>query len=87
VEATGIASLIARAAASDDRVFLSREERESDWNARWSGLAQWFVGVSGPSESDRLREGTMSAIAAVLSLLRRVTETRRGGVSRESQLR
>lgn len=29
----------------------------------------------------------MSAIAAVLSLLRRVTETRRGGVSRESQLR
>ena len=29
----------------------------------------------------------MSAIAAVLSLLRRVTDTRRGGVSRESQLR
>jgi len=29
----------------------------------------------------------MSAIAAVLSLLRRVTETRRGGVSRESALR
>lgn len=29
----------------------------------------------------------MSAIGAVLSLLRRVTETRRGGVSRESQLR
>lgn len=29
----------------------------------------------------------MSAIAAVLSLLRRVTETRKGGVSRESQLR
>lgn len=29
----------------------------------------------------------MSAIAAVLALLRRVTETRRGGVSRESQLR
>ncbi len=87
VEATGIESLITRAAASDDRVFLSREERESDWRARWSGLAQWFVAAAGPSESDRLREGTMSAIAAVLSLLRRVTETRRGGVSRESQLR
>ncbi|MBM4686944.1 TIGR02677 family protein [Rhodococcus hoagii] len=76
VEATGIESLITRAAASDDRVFLSREERESDWRARWSGLAQWFVAAAGPSESDRLREGTMSAIAAVLSLLRRVTETR-----------
>ncbi|NKZ72804.1 TIGR02677 family protein [Rhodococcus hoagii] len=87
VEATGIESLITRAAASDDRVFLSREERESDWRARVGGLAQWFVAAAGPSESDRLREGTMSAIAAVLSLLRRVTETRRGGVSRESQLR
>ncbi len=87
VESTGIDSLIARAAASDERLFMSREERESDWRARWSGLAQWFVAAAGPSESERLREGTMSAIAAVLSLLRRVTETRRGGVSRESQLR
>ena len=87
VESTGTDALIARAAASDERVFLSREERESDWRARWSGLAQWFVAGAAPSESDRLREGTMSAIAAVLSLLRRVTETRRGGVSRESQLR
>jgi len=87
VESTGIDALIARAAASDERLFMSREDRESDWRARWSGLAQWFVAAAGPSESDRLREGTMSAIAAVLSLLRRVTETRRGGVSRESQLR
>nr|WP_241665946.1 TIGR02677 family protein [Prescottella subtropica] len=87
IEGSGVDELIARAATSDERVFLSREERESDWRARWSGLAQWFVGVTGPSESERLREGTMSAIAAVLSLLRRVTETRRGGVSRESQLR
>ncbi|WP_328590556.1 TIGR02677 family protein [Rhodococcus spongiicola] len=87
VEATGVDSLIARAAASDERVFLSREHRESDWRTRWSGLTQWFVAASAPSESDRLREGTMSAVAAVLSLLRRVTEARRGGVSRESQLR
>ncbi|RVW04351.1 TIGR02677 family protein [Rhodococcus xishaensis] len=87
VEATGVDSLIARAAASDERVFLPREHRESDWRTRWSGLTQWFVAASAPSESDRLREGTMSAVAAVLSLLRRVTEARRGGVSRESQLR
>jgi len=39
------------------------------------------------SEADRLQDGTISAVAAVLALLRRVTEARRGGVSRESQLR
>ncbi|MFD4181241.1 TIGR02677 family protein [Rhodococcus sp. NPDC058514] len=87
VEETGIDQLIARAAASDERVFLTLREREDDWRARWSGLGHWFVADAGVTESDRLREGTMSAIAAVLSLLRRVTETRRGGVSRESQLR
>ncbi|MGA9873456.1 MAG: TIGR02677 family protein [Rhodococcus sp. (in: high G+C Gram-positive bacteria)] len=88
VEATGIADLIDRAAGSDERVFLSFEERRADWQARWSGLSHWFVSAESElSESERLREGTMSAIAAVLSLLRRVTETRKGGVSRESQLR
>ena len=39
------------------------------------------------TEAERLRDATMSAIAAVLSLLRRVTETRKRGVSRESALR
>ncbi|AYJ49718.1 TIGR02677 family protein [Rhodococcus sp. P1Y] len=88
VEATGIDELITRAAISDERVFLTTDERRADWNARWSGLSHWFVAAEAElSESERLREGTMSAIAAVLSLLRRVTETRKGGVSRESQLR
>lgn len=95
VEETGIEAMVARAAGSDERVFLPPVEREADWLSRWAGLKCWFVAgdsdqSSGPeklSESERLREGTMSAIAAVLSLLRRVTETRKGGVSRESQLR
>ncbi|MFF0813730.1 TIGR02677 family protein [Rhodococcus sp. NPDC003318] len=88
VERTGVPLLLARAADADERLFLTPAEREADWTARWAGLTQWFVGTDGGvSESERLREGTMSAIAAVLSLLRRVTETRRGGVSRESQLR
>ncbi|MFD4466873.1 TIGR02677 family protein [Rhodococcus sp. NPDC058505] len=88
VEDTGMPALLARAAVADERVFLPAVEREADWAARWAGVRQWFVPVPGTvSESERLREGTMSAIAAVLSLLRRVTETRRGGVSRESQLR
>lgn len=88
VEASGIEDLIDRAALSDERVFLTVDERRADWADRWSGLSHWFVSAESElSESERLREGTMSAIAAVLSLLRRVTETRKGGVSRESQLR
>ncbi|WP_416382503.1 TIGR02677 family protein [Nocardia beijingensis] len=91
IEETGADDLIVRAARCDERVLLSIEERRADWQARWDGLRTWFVasaGVAdGPTEAERLREATMSAIAAVLSLLRRVTETRRGGVSRESALR
>nr|WP_174567168.1 TIGR02677 family protein [Nocardia yamanashiensis] len=89
VEATGVDDLIERAARIDERVLLNFEEREADWRARWSGLRGWFLadGEGGVTECERLREATMSAIAAVLSLLRRVTETRKGGVSRESALR
>ncbi|MFE7743788.1 TIGR02677 family protein [Nocardia sp. NPDC057455] len=90
IEETGVDDLIVRAARCDERVLLGIEERRSDWQARWDGLRTWFVASgeqAGTTEAERLREATMSAIAAVLSLLRRVTETRRGGVSRESALR
>ncbi|RDI67178.1 uncharacterized protein (TIGR02677 family) [Nocardia pseudobrasiliensis] len=96
VEDTGVEELVARAGACDERVLLSPAERAADWRARWSGLRGWFVATAADvvagdgnpvTEAERLREATMSAIAAVLSLLRRVTETRRGGVSRESALR
>jgi uncharacterized protein (TIGR02677 family) len=95
VEQTGVENLIARAGATDERVLLSVAEREQDWRARWQGLRAWFVAAAEAgsadthtgTEAERLREATMSAIAAVLSLLRRVTETRKGGVSRESALR
>ncbi|GAB2631926.1 hypothetical protein GCM10027088_02650 [Nocardia goodfellowii] len=89
IEETGVDELIERAAGCDERVLLSPQERQADWRARWQGLRTWFVAAEpgDSTEADRLREATMSAIAAVLSLLRRVTETRRGGVSRESALR
>ncbi len=99
VDDTGTESLISRAASCDERVLLDVAAREADWRSRWQGLRGWFVAVrdrgapdpgaeSAPAtEAERLREATMSAIAAVLSLLRRVTETRKGGVSRESALR
>ncbi|WP_443209679.1 TIGR02677 family protein, partial [Rhodococcus rhodochrous] len=88
VQATGVQKLTAAAARHDERVLLSFEEREADWAQRWWGIEHWFVGVgSEPSESERLRGATINAISAVLGLLRRLTEQRRGGVSRESQLR
>ncbi|MGW3542610.1 TIGR02677 family protein [Nocardia niigatensis] len=89
VEHTGVEDLIGRAAHCDERVLLNTAERQADWRARWHGLRGWFISddEGGLTECERLREATMSAIAAVLSLLRRVTETRKGGVSRESALR
>nr|WP_303660428.1 TIGR02677 family protein [Rhodococcus gordoniae] len=88
VQATGVQKLTAEAARHDERVLLSFEEREADWAQRWWGIEHWFVGVGAePSESERLRGATINAISAVLGLLRRLTEQRRGGVSRESQLR
>jgi len=95
IEETGVEAMLERAARCDERVLLTATQREADWRARWRGLRAWFVpaadgaqdGFGAATEAERLREATMSAIAAVLALLRRVTETRRGGVSRESALR
>jgi uncharacterized protein (TIGR02677 family) len=61
-------------------------ERVADWLTRFDGLVHWFGGGA-RSEAERLQDATVTAIANVTSLLRRVTESRRGGVSRESQLR
>jgi uncharacterized protein (TIGR02677 family) len=89
VEATGIDRLVEAAAEADDRLFASPVERLEDWRRRWSGLRSWLAPpcADAPSEADRLSGATMAAIGDVLALLRRVTEARRGGVSRESQLR
>ena len=80
---SGLARL---AAEADESLFRGQEERVADWRARWGGLAQWF-GAGQHSEAERLQDATVTAIANVTALLRRVTESRRGGVSRESQLR
>jgi uncharacterized protein (TIGR02677 family) len=86
VEATGAERLARLAAGADESLFRSAEERVADWRERWGGLAQWF-GAGRNSEAERLQDATVTAIANVTALLRRVTESRRGGVSRESQLR
>jgi uncharacterized protein (TIGR02677 family) len=89
VEATGLERLVEAAAGADERIFRTPAERLEDWRRRWHGLRAWLA-PAGPdqlSEADRLADATISAIGDVLALLRRVTEARRGGVSRESQLR
>ncbi|GAA0740779.1 TIGR02677 family protein [Dactylosporangium roseum] len=89
VETTGVERLVEAAAEADDRLFHTPAERLEDWRRRWLGLRSWLAppGPDEPSEADRLAGATIAAIGDVLALLRRVTEARRGGVSRESQLR
>jgi uncharacterized protein (TIGR02677 family) len=89
VEGTGLDRLIEAAAEADERLFRTPSERVADWRRRWFGLRSWLA-PPGPdliSEADRLADSTISAIGDVLALLRRVTEARRAGVSREAQLR
>jgi uncharacterized protein (TIGR02677 family) len=89
VEATGLDRMIEAAARADERLFRTHDERVDDWRRRWAGLRSWLAppGVDQVSEADRLADATISAIGDVLALLRRVVEARRGGISRESQLR
>ncbi len=88
VAAGGVDALVERAAEADDDPFLRPVERLARWRQRWDGLAAWFLGDGvEPSAADRLDGRTAAAISDLTALLRRVTETRRSGVSRDSQLR
>lgn len=92
VNAEGPDRVAALAAEADDSLFRSPGQRTREWGHRWGGLVQWFGASRGDagqqaSEADRLQDATITGIANVTALLRRVTESRRGGVSRESQLR
>ncbi|MGA5135267.1 TIGR02677 family protein [Streptomyces olivoreticuli] len=84
--AVGAKRIAELAAEADERLFRTPVERVQDWLTRFDGLVHWF-GDGTRSEAERLQDATVTAIANVTSLLRRVTESRRGGVSRESQLR
>lgn len=87
VEATGVERMLELCAEADDRLFRTPAARLADWRQRWSGLVAWFGAHQPPTEVDRLQQATVAAIGDVLAMLRRVTEARRSGVSRESQLR
>ncbi|MEW9534482.1 TIGR02677 family protein [Microbispora sp. NPDC049125] len=88
VEATGIGTMLARAADVDDRPFLSGGERMEDWKRRWEVLRAWFTAEPGAeSGAAELRRATRTAVSGVIALLRQLTEVQRGGVNRASELR
>ncbi|WP_405735171.1 TIGR02677 family protein [Streptomyces sp. NBC_01537] len=88
VEDSGIETMLERVAEADERPMMRPEARREDWRRRWIGLRQWFL-ADGTEESRaaQLQGATRAAISGVIALLRQVTESRRGGVSRTTQLR
>ncbi|MET8145068.1 TIGR02677 family protein [Sphaerisporangium sp. NPDC005288] len=88
VERTGVAAMLARAAAADERPFLHQDERLSDWRRRWAVLRAWFAADGGEaSRAAELRAATRTGVSGVIALLRQIAEAQRGGVNRSTQLR
>ncbi len=88
VEDSGIETMLDRVADVDGRPMMSVAPRREDWRRRWTRLRQWFV-AEYPVEPKavQLQSATRDAISGVIALLRQVTESRRTGVSRTTQLR
>ena len=88
VEATGIETLLNRAADADERPLMARAEVLDDWRRRWTAVTAWFAGRSGEeSLAAQLAAATRAGVSAVIALLRQITEAQRGGVNRATQLR
>lgn len=89
LEETGIERLVGTAAEHDDRPFGSFADRLADWRRRWEGVKAWLAPPSTElgSEVDRLSHATFNAISDITGMVRQLADARRGGVSRESQLR
>ncbi|GII62121.1 hypothetical protein Skr01_22060 [Sphaerisporangium krabiense] len=88
VEATGLITLLSRAADADERPFMTFPDRLEDWRRRWTALRAWFTADGGEtSRAGELRHATRTAVSGVIALLRQITEAQRGGVNRATQLR
>ncbi|MCW2880524.1 MAG: hypothetical protein JWQ95_4624 [Sphaerisporangium sp.] len=88
VERTGVATMLGRAAAADERLFMDHGERLEDWRRRWAVLRAWFAGDGAESSrAAELRAATRTGVSGVIALLRQIAEAQRGGVNRSTQLR
>nr|WP_277605607.1 TIGR02677 family protein [Glycomyces sp. L485] len=89
VEESGVERLVETAAELDDRPFATFADRLADWRRRWEGVKAWLAppSVDLGSEVDRLSHATFNAISDITGMVRQLADARRGGVSRESQLR
>ncbi len=88
VEATGIGTLLNRAAEADERPLMHRDEVLEEWRRRWAGIRAWFAAEAGePSRTAELASATRAGVSSVIALLRQITESQRGGVNRSTQLR
>ena len=88
VEATGIGTLLNRAAEADDRPLMNRDEVLEEWRRRWAGIRAWFAAEAGEqSRTAELAAATRAVVSSVIALLRQITESQRGGVNRSTQLK
>ncbi|WP_214414484.1 TIGR02677 family protein [Sphaerisporangium fuscum] len=88
VEQTGVETMLGRAAAADERLFMGYDERLEDWRRRWQVLRAWFAADGGESSrAAQLRAATRTGVSGVIALLRQIAEAQRGGVNRSTQLR
>jgi uncharacterized protein (TIGR02677 family) len=87
VEATGLATLLNRAAEADERPLMRYEDVLDDWRRRWAAVRAWFTADGEGSRAAELAAATRAGVSSVIALLRQITEAQRGGVNRATQLR
>lgn len=90
VAAAGTDRLIDLACEADPAVLSTQARRRQRWEEAWTSVVAWFSTESGAnagSQADALERSTAAAIADLARMLRRITESRRGLLGRERQLR
>jgi len=87
VEATGLTTLLNRAAEADERPLMRYEDVLDDWRRRWAAVRAWFTADGEGSRAAELAAATRAGVSSVIALLRQITEAQRGGVNRATQLR
>lgn len=88
IEARDAGRVAKLAAAGDDSAGLfAGEDLVARWQARWDGLAAWFVGQGGARAGvDELIDATTVAVRELMAMLRRVNESGRRPITRASEL-